>query len=67
MPTPARGMTTASKTVLSAPFLLWTHKQINDLTRGAGEKTFSLLPLCYHFTAALIAAALPSSWRKRCA
>jgi hypothetical protein len=62
MPAPARGMTTASKTVAFATFLLWTRKQINGLAREAREQTFYLLPDCYHFTAALIAAAaLPSS------
>jgi hypothetical protein len=61
-------MTTDSKIVVFASFLLWTRKQINGLVREAGEQTFYLLPDCYHFTAALIAAAaLPSSCRKRCA
>jgi hypothetical protein len=33
-----RGMTTDSKTVVFAPFPLWTQKQINGLARGAGEQ-----------------------------
>ena len=47
-----RGMTTASKTVLSAAFLVWTQKQINGLACGVGEQTFSLLPFCYRIAAA---------------
>src|SRR5262249_6262229 len=40
MPAPARGMTTASKTVAFATFPLRTHKQVNGLARDAGEQTF---------------------------
>jgi hypothetical protein len=46
-------MTTASKTVCFAPFLLWTQNQINGLAREVGEQMFSLLPLCYRIAAAL--------------
>jgi hypothetical protein len=53
-------MTTASKTVISATFLLWTHKQINGLARGAGEQVRTLLPFCYRPSA--YAAFWYSSW-----
>lgn len=42
-------------------------EQINALARGAAERMRTLLPDCYHFIAALIAAAaLPSSCLNMC-